>query len=598
MTKLTKYTPEILLGIYLILLFVVKNPGDRFDPVLISDGKGYYAYLTAIFIYQDFDYNFIEDYEAKYYGHDKIKDFRMPVGDEIVNIYFPGLAFLFLPFFLIAHLLSLALGFPADGYSIIYQYSIGLAALFYFWVGLKFLLKLLRKFSFTEKQSAFILILIALGTNINYYTLKEGSMSHVYSFAAIAAFLYLVKKAGTNFTRKSILLAALVFGLIVIIRPTNGLVILMVPFIAGSLENFTGLIRKSFDNIQNSLSVIIAAGIFPFLMMMLWYLQSGHWIVYSYGDKGFDFLHPHFLQILFSFDKGWFIYTPIAFLSVAGFVYLFQKSKFQFWWGILFLVTFIYVQSSWYCWNFTSNFGNRTFIDIYPLIALLLGFLLVSISFQKVLKSSFTLVIIFLIVLNNIQFYQHYKYIFPPGEITFDIYKDSFLRSIPAARVRIPAENILATEIFENDFENDYGWLNYGSVTDTLAHKGSYASQAGKVNDYSIGLLVDVKPLIHSDFPVVKVSAWIYSNKKRAGTQLVVQLENSGQHYFYKPFYLDEYNLQSRWTYVEFICKLPPLQNDNDQLRVFFFNSDEDEFFLADDLKIEIISLNHAPDAN
>ncbi len=596
MAKFSRYTPEIILGIYLVAFFVAKNPGDRFDRVLISDGLGYYGYLTAIFIYDDLDYNFIEDYEAKYYGHDKIKDFRQDVDGKKVNVYFPGLAFLFLPFFLIAHFLSLILGYPADGYSIIYQYSIGLAALFYLWFGLRFLKKLLLALKFSEKQTALILVLVVLGTNLNYYVLKEGAMSHVYSFAAISAFLLLIKQASDNFKLSKITLATFIFGLIVIIRPTNGLVILLVPFIAGSSAKLFGLIQKSFGHLKNLSSIVLAGAFFPFTMMLLWYLQSGKWIVYSYGDKGFDFTDPYFFQILFSFDKGWFIYTPLALLAMGGLIYLFKKNRFQFFWVTIFLVLFIYVQSSWYCWNFTSNFGNRTFIDIYPLIAILLGFLLITIQKSKWVYTLMTTIFGLLIVLNSLQFYQHYKYVFPPGQITFEIYKDSFSRTIPAARVRIPEESILSKEKFTNDFEEDYGWVNFASVTDTMAFKGNFASQAGKVNEYSIGLLVDARPLIKSENVVVKVSGQIYSNQKSSNTQLVVQLENNGSHYFYKPFYLHEYNIPGQWTYVEFGCELPDLQNPDDQLRVFFFNSNSDEFFLVDNLKVEVFSLTDIPE--
>jgi hypothetical protein len=369
-----------------------------------------------------------------------------------------------------------------------------------------------------------------------------------------------------------------------------------VPFIAGSSAKFFGLTQKSFGNLKNLSSIVLAGAFFPFTMMLLWYLQSGKWVVYSYGDKGFDFTDPYFFQILFSFDKGWFIYTPIALLAMGGLIYLFNKNRFQFFWATLFLVIFIYVQSSWYCWTFTSNFGNRTFIDIYPLIAILLGFLLITIQKSNWVYTLMTTIFALLIALNSLQFYQHYKYVFPPGEITFNIYKDSFKRTVPAARVRIPEENIISKNTFENDFENEIGWLNYESVTDTMAFEGKYASQAGKVNDYSIGLLVDTKPLIKSENVVVKVSGQIYTNQQSSTAQLIVQLENQGNHFFYKPFYFHEYSRQNKWTYMEFACELPELQNPDDQLRVFFFNSNKDEFFLVDDLKVEVLSLTEVPE--
>ncbi|NOX46022.1 MAG: hypothetical protein GXO89_03475, partial [Chlorobi bacterium] len=122
-TKVLKYAPLVILFVYLFLSFSIKKPYENWDRVINSDGKGYYAYLPAIFIYHDLDYKFIESYEDRYYPADKsvFKEFRMPYKGETVNKYFPGFSFLWLPFFLLAHVLSLVLGFPADGYSIIYQ---------------------------------------------------------------------------------------------------------------------------------------------------------------------------------------------------------------------------------------------------------------------------------------------------------------------------------------------------------------------------------------------------------------------------------------------------------------------------------------------
>ena len=44
---------------------------------------------------------------------------------------------------------------------------------------------------------------------------------------------------------------------------------------------------------------------------MLWKWQTGSWVVYSYKDEGFDFMHPHFWEFLFSFQKGWLLWSPI-----------------------------------------------------------------------------------------------------------------------------------------------------------------------------------------------------------------------------------------------------------------------------------------------
>lgn len=588
-----RFAPEIILFLYIILFLIVKNPNIPLDRVIMSDGKSYYAYLPNFFIYQDPEFKFVEDYEQKYYANDALvfKEFRYKFDGRTVIKGFPGLAFLFLPFFLIAHFLSLIIGFPADGYSIIYQYSIGFAALFYLWAGLKYLKKLLTAFGFSVQMVTTILFIIAFGTNIIYYTLREGSMVHVYNFALVAAFLYFLQKAFVQKTLKPLILTALLYGLIVIVRPTNGLIILLAPFVSGDFRKLKQFFQTVFSDPGKIFALIGALLIFPFLTTLIWYLQCDHWIVYSYGEEGFNFLKPHFFQILFSFNKGWFIYTPLALVAMAGFVYLFLRNRFRFFLGLIFLILFVYVASSWWAWHYTSTFGQRVFIDIYPFIAILLGFTYLLIKKQQIIKLAGIGIVAFLVALNLLQFYQHYTFVFPPGTIDFKQYKDSFSRLVPAPRVYFPEDKIEKCDVLSNDFEKDYGWLNYASVTDTLAFEGKYSSQAGLANEYSIGLFEPIRKHLSTDFGWVKVSCQVYSDRKYSQVKMIIDVESEGKSVFYRPFYLSEVNRLNRWTYLEFALRLPPLKTEEDMLRVYFMNTRQDEFFLVDNLKVEILSL-------
>lgn len=587
-------TPEIILAIYVILFFLVKNPADPHDRVIISDGKAYYGYLTAIFIYQDLSYSFIEDYESKYYpDHPSIfKEFRYPFKGEIVNKGFPGLAFLLLPFFLIAHFLALITGLPADGYSLIYQYAMAAAALFYFWLGLRYTARLLRAFHTGPKTTAFILLLIAFATNIIYYTLKEGMMTHVYNFWLAAAFLlYLRLYVAGNQTRH-ILLSALIFGLIVSVRPTNGLFILLAPFVAGSCERFVDLLRRILFRPKLLLKVAAAAMVFPFFTMLIWHLHSGYWLVWSYGEEGFNFLQPNFFKILFSFNRGWFIYTPLALLSLAGLVWLFRHRRFMFFWMVAFLVVFVYVASSWWVWTYTSNFGQRTFIDTYAVIALLLAFSRRLIGANILLRASAIAVSVLLITLNSLQFYQHYTFVFPPGQLTFETYKESFFRLSLKPKVYYPEGYIVSRKVFFNDFEEDYGWLNYGSVTDEEAFSGKFSSATGKSGNFSIGLYEDISAHLTTNYNRVRVSGMIRSDASKSDAVLVIELEVSGDRAKYKPFFMHRFSRKNRWAYFEVAIEAPAVKPPVDMLRVYFHNDNPDERFFIDDLKIEVISLS------
>jgi len=47
---------------------------NNWNRCISSDGKGYYAYLPAIFIYHDLQFQFVEQYETKYYNEENKVD--------------------------------------------------------------------------------------------------------------------------------------------------------------------------------------------------------------------------------------------------------------------------------------------------------------------------------------------------------------------------------------------------------------------------------------------------------------------------------------------------------------------------------------------
>jgi len=155
--KLRKFVPEFVVLIFAILFLLTKNPTTQWDRVIISDGKGYYAYLSALFIYNDTDYSFIDTYEAEYYppGKPLYKDFRYITGHGIVNKYFQGPAILWLPFFGVGHLVASVFGYTMDGYSLPYQMAIAFAAFFYLWLALLLLRKTLRFYTHNENTIAY-----------------------------------------------------------------------------------------------------------------------------------------------------------------------------------------------------------------------------------------------------------------------------------------------------------------------------------------------------------------------------------------------------------------------------------------------------------
>src|SRR5690606_14477207 len=181
-----------------ILLFVAaafifhlfqKDLRDPYQKPIAGDAQAYYAYLPALFIYNDLEYEFMESHAAKYYPEDGIKDFRFKSNGRTVNKTFPGDEVMYTPYFLADHFSALIFGFEADGFSNIYQFWFDLGLWFYFLFGLIFLRKLLEKLQFSSKIALFSTILIGFGTNMFFYTVYDQSVTHIHNFFMINGLL-------------------------------------------------------------------------------------------------------------------------------------------------------------------------------------------------------------------------------------------------------------------------------------------------------------------------------------------------------------------------------------------------------------------------
>ena len=144
-------------------------------------------------------------------------EYRSNAHGVLINKYYGGVSVLQLPFFLGAHALTSISGGDTDGYSKYYMLSISIASWFYQLFGLYFIVLLLQFYQVKPNIIALVLVAISFGTNLYVYTIVEAGMSHVYSFAMVAAFLYFAHKAFVLGQNRYLLRSSLLLGLIVLL---------------------------------------------------------------------------------------------------------------------------------------------------------------------------------------------------------------------------------------------------------------------------------------------------------------------------------------------------------------------------------------------
>lgn len=413
----------------ILLLWITINLSfgeDKWRGILESDAKGYYAYLPAVFIYHDLNFGFFDHIEKeKYYQEHLYYDYRGGGNGKIINKYYAGTALAQLPFFLITHVCTYLSGGETDGYSELYMLSVPIAALFYHILGLWFLTGLLRLYEIKESIIALLLMATSFGTHLFVYTVVEGGMSHVFSFSFVCGFLFYSKRFFLKYQLSDTYIMAFLLGLIVLCRPINGFVVLFLIPLAGNADSLKKGLGKLFSNIK---TLTICFGLFIAVVgiqLIIYKLSTGKFFVYSYQDEGFNFANPHVIDILFSYKKGLFLYTPMLLLGlVAAIFFVRSRAFFSISWLVFFL-GITYVFSSWWMWFYGGSFSSRVYVEFIPIFILPLGIFLETC--RPLAKKIIFGLVVLLTVVCQIQSYQYRYYEIHYSEMNKEKYWEVFL---------------------------------------------------------------------------------------------------------------------------------------------------------------------------
>ncbi len=444
----------VILAVWFILfmgLWKVNEGNNR--GVIKYDVISYYSYLPATVVYGDPTLGFIED--ESFRRDNRFWYETLDNGNKLV-VTSMGLAYLYAPFFFVAHWLAPALGQTPDGFSNIYQLMLILSGLFYAVAGLILLRRLLLKF-FDPVVTTFVLVAIALGTNLFYYATREAAMPHSYNFFLITIFLGLVLRWYNKPVWQNSLLLGLVYGLIALVRPSN--ILLLLFLVLYGVTGWRSLVERGRFYLKRWYLVLLMllAFFIPWIPQFLyWKAVTGHFLFFTYAEKGatFYWAHPHILESLFSFRKGWLIYTPVMWISLAGMVFLRRWAKPWFLALVLYVMAMIYVQSCWWSWWFGGGYGLRAYISMYPLLAFPMAYVLSHLHLKK-RQWAFGVLAGLILILSSYQIFQNRQFATKAihySGTTFRSYRENFLRLRPTPRswemLELPDYNLARLGIY------------------------------------------------------------------------------------------------------------------------------------------------------
>lgn len=446
----------------LIILFAVvyinlhysnwKNPKN----IIVNEILSYYGYLPATFIYNDITLEFIKQDRDKFKG--KFWFTKSPTGNLILMTSC-GMAVLYFPFFIVAHSVAELMGYVADGYTLPYRLALVISSIFYLMIGAVFLQKFLLKY-FSKQIVAVTLLTTILATNLLWYVTLEPAMSHAYSFALISTFLFVIDRWFDHPSIKYTIYIGLLIGIISLIRPVNIMIVILL--ILWKVISWGELKSRILFFIEKWYLIVLMLVMFVVVwspQLIYWKYVSGSFFYYSYPeDQSFFFLNPQLFNTLFSWRKGFFIYTPVMIFAFAG-IGLLYKSKRGFFWPVLvyFIITW-YIMSSWWSWWYGGSFGLRPLIDSYGVFSIGLAAFLTWVRKTARLKKTILLTLFILSIMLSSWHFKRYR----GGSIhwnsmTREAYFDSFWREKPSSdwykKIRKPNGKLARKGIYKYDDE-------------------------------------------------------------------------------------------------------------------------------------------------
>jgi hypothetical protein len=351
-----KRLPWWLIVLWLIGLAVLFKPW-----VHGTDPVGYYSWLRSVVI----DGNVDTTNEYIYFGEDKNGYlFPGPTGEN-KNPYAIGSAVLWAPFFLLAHLASALLGMPMDGYAPPYVFAASLGSAIYAGVGL-WLAYLVARSLFGQGGARWATIGIWWATPLVFYMYSHPIMSHANDAFVNALFVYTWYRTRPDPTARAWLLRGGVLGLAALVRPQNGLLV-MLP----AAEVILGCVAQRRIPIRKTLKGIALFGLAAFVVfvpqLILWQQTYGTFFPGNpyavYGDS-FNFASPHFFDVLFSTARGLFVWSPLVLVATVGLVVFVTRADRALGAGlILAWLAQVYLIGSWSQWSGAAAFGQRFMIN-------------------------------------------------------------------------------------------------------------------------------------------------------------------------------------------------------------------------------------------
>ena len=312
-----------------------------------------------------------------------------------------GCAILWAPFYGAGHVVARSSGYPTDGYSYPYVAAVAYASAFYGFAAILLSIAAARRVVGSGVAAGAI---VWLGTPLVFYMYVSPPYSHACSAFAVALFVTVWLRVRESWTIGGAVTLGLTGALMAMVREQDAFLAIgpAIDFaMTFVLRNGSVSISQSLapsrsagsegaadtttshnhrqPGTTNTLALIAASGCIAFAVGLLPQLVAYKALNGRYGPSSLvvrkmSWQSPHALDVLGSPEHGFFVWTPLAAIALAGLVTLALRGAPQArriaGCALLMVAAQIYVSGSVESWTVAGAFGQRRFVALTVLLTI------------------------------------------------------------------------------------------------------------------------------------------------------------------------------------------------------------------------------------
>ena len=350
-------------SLVLVVLFLVSLPAVT-TRIYSSDEIQYFSYLRSLWF--DRDLSFENEYQyfydrgiAKSDGfHETFLERQTETGRRI-NFATLGCAILWAPFYAIGDGVARVTSAAADGFSKPYVTAVAYGSAVYGFLAVVMAIAVARRLGLDAFGGA---AAIWFGTPLLFYMYVAPAFSHACSAFAVALFIFVWLRVRDTWTAGGLAALGAAGALMAMVREQD------LFFIAGPALDFAlwaarrGPARTLRAHAGAILAAAAAFAVVYTPQAIAYMVLNGHVGPHSSVGRKMNWVSPHALQVLFSQEHGFFFWTPLALIALAGLAAI-RKRELAVCLAVMVCLQ-IYVSGAVESWTVAGGFGQRRFIAL------------------------------------------------------------------------------------------------------------------------------------------------------------------------------------------------------------------------------------------